>query len=310
MGSLWRPNVGWINQLGKELQSRRFSLQLYRMRLEKKREKNFLAFLKHHREQIEQAQQELENLHEQSNQTYWHIIEDLALQRSILSELDRRIYRPNNLDESLEEFCKVYNDTINSWVKQVEMPIEITENRDVQSLHHQIRSLNKRLQRSWKDLLRSSSRFRSDAERQFNVAAQELKSLQSKMIASLIEMENSTQLIGSLPKSLSKEDIRRSEVAISQQLRKIEREGKDWLHGRVAYLNESIRAMQDRMTLTKNLFKEVEGKKRMEVVNQAFHDVTLKRVLDLLHSNANGRCFSLVYSQRKGWYGANQLIYK
>lgn len=305
---------------------RELSLTQYRERIDKFWHESIESFRRNQLSQTELARQELETYIQKFNNLYTNVSEELQLQRDSLKDwnIQANFIRPEQIDRSLEDFRKFYNETIFTnfasivQERQVLQPHELMlkdfqtkgvdsskQARKLYSIfkgslfdswwpmktqtkglyHDEMNQLNKQLKMNWDTLVKLSLDGRKNAEVAVKNSMNELLQLQDEIAAKAKLLEHSTKEI--FPKASNKNDLRLRRGALESQLKKLEKEGNLWLEQRRQILDQSLKSLQERVKLSESMYDEVMGKRRASMHFSIMNDITLNKVLNMIDPNDN-----------------------
>eukprot|EP01039_Chlorochromonas_danica_P000263 gene263-282_t len=272
-----------------EIRYRKSSLEQYRDQITSRIHQSVLSFHTMQHLGWEKTQHELDNYIQRVNQTYVEVLQLLKKQKdSFTEELNFNYVRPFQIDQSLEDFQRFYNESLFQSLASKLLPSDHIPPRlyEFGPLGIQLELLNKKLATSWEGLVQQSQSSRGDAERAVIATLRDLQKLQDDLQNKANKLEATTREL--FPQTLSKEDLRKSREAIEKQMKKLEREGSLWIDDRFQALNATIKNLQDKVHMSESLFDEIVGKRRASLHYAIMNDITLKKVLTMMDANDAG----------------------
>lgn len=232
----------WSNAL----KYRKYDLDQYREEISSKVAESIENFRKDQLVAQSVAQKDLESYMEKFNQLYARNLVTLEKQKIAVDEMRKRmeISRPPNIDDSLEQFRKFYNESIvvgpyemvskqwrwNTIEKKTFDKKKTQESFFEESLIKQTERLREKLQNDWINAFKGSEK-RSGSKRKTRTiestvrsAASDLNKLQEDLTLNARQLALSTQ--NAIKTTIDKKDVRRETRNLEEQLKKLNREGK------------------------------------------------------------------------------------
>lgn len=146
--------------LNDEIRFRKLSIDQYREKINEKIRRKIESF-KYDQDLVRvDVQNKLDNYLNRFNQLYNESIESLKMQQESINELNNKYIRPKRIDESLEEFRRIYNESLfqglsndimkyNSKMKRI--PMSQIDNINI-NLKNNIKFVNKVLNKTFDDI--------------------------------------------------------------------------------------------------------------------------------------------------------------
>ena len=273
------------------------------------------------------AQKDLESYMEKFNQLYSKNLAALEKQRLAVDEMRRKveIKRPPNIDDSLDQFRRFYNESIvlgpyEAVSKQLKFnfldkksfkldskdsldPIFLEDN-----LVKQTERLKEKLYNDWNNLFginidtkkgkekrNKMSRKTGTFERTIRTAAMDLTKFQEDLTSNAYSIAISTQK--SILTTIDKKDLRRETRNLEKQLKRLNREGSIWVDEKISYMESTLKQMQEKLQITEKDFEELLFKRKANMQYSAMNDVTLNQILNFIDPADKGNFFFLFIIQ-------------
>jgi hypothetical protein len=242
-GANFMKNV--LSEWSNALKYRKYDLDQYREEISSKVTESIENFRKDQLVAQSVAQKDLDSYMEKFNQMYARNLATLEKQKIAVDEMRKRmeISRPPNIDDSLEQFRKFYNESIvvgpyemvsKQWrwstiEKKTFDPKMPQESLFEESLIKQTERLREMLRNEWINAFKvpekksKSKRKAWTIETTVRSAASDLNKLQEELTLNARQLALSTQ--NAIKTTIDKKDVRRETRNLEEQLMKLNREG-------------------------------------------------------------------------------------
>lgn len=306
----WKPSVisDWLIDVREDLKSRHYSFVKYKDEIAERVERSLDSFKNKQLESVKKTEDDLQDYIRNLNDLYNDALSQLEKQRVAIDELNKRKQaRSPSLDESLDQFKKAYNESVDFMLKwpEVEFKKHIRkiapswqhkdQSKDVDFIpfRQQMEQLDRALQSQWESVAFAATEGSRTADRLRKQLLNDFRSIQDNITisANIISDQSKT----TIQKALSKREAKREKVALETQLKRLESEGKVWLDDRAAQLEAVVRNLQEKLTSSTSLYDELVSRKKSQYYYSSLTDSTLSQVLKLIDPADEG--WDLIRSQ-------------
>lgn len=235
-----------LSEWSNALKYRKYDLDQYREEISSKVTESIENFRRDQLVAQSAAQKDLDSYMEKFNQMYARNLVTLEKQKIAVDEMRRRmeISRPPNIDDSLEQFRKFYNESIvvgpyemvsKQWrwstiEKKTYDPKKPQESLFEESLIKQTERLREMLRNDWIKAFKDPEKKGKSKRKEWTIettvrsAASDLNKLQEDLTLNARQLALSTQ--NAIMTTIDKKDVRRETRNLEEQLMKLNREGK------------------------------------------------------------------------------------
>lgn len=268
-----------------ELRYRKASFQQYQDQIEQFWNQSIDTFRNGQLRRSLVLEQELDEYRSKFDKLYQNITVVLQSQKDYLQELNNIVVRPKQIDQSLEDFRRFYNETLyQAFLSggpslKVSLRINVTD-----TINAQIDALNKQMKKNWDTLITSSQESRNAAE---EVVRDTFKEFANFHVAVVEKFENSA--IDMFPNSgITKTDLRARHKTLDAQLKRLEKEGSLWIENRFRVLEMSLKSLQERAKNSESIYEELISKRKSNLHYTVMNDITLNKVLQMIDPKDKG----------------------
>lgn len=236
----------FFNEWSNVLRYRKYNLDQYREEISSKVTESIESFRKDQLAAQSVAQKDLESYMDKFNQLYARNLATVEKQKLAVDEMRKRMEmsRPPNIDDSLEQFRRFYNESIivgpyemvskrwkwNTIDKKSYSTRKPVENLFDESMVKQTERLREKFQSEWINVFKGTTKRKGSKQKNWTVesamrsAAMDLNKLQEDLTSNARQLALSTQ--SSIKTTINKKDVRRETRNLEKQLKKLNREGE------------------------------------------------------------------------------------
>lgn len=286
-------------------------------------------FKKDRLDETSQALLEINNYVTKAQDLYKEVLFSIEQQRNELSELNRfmqgydKLRETYNLDESLDQFRKFYNVTIENSLKSINPKYDSVLSLDKisksiedllklqkldsmqkrETLLHKLSErkevydmlLQTNLMRSWDSILKTSEEASKSIESNTKPTISEFLRFQEDLINELKMIAMQAQ--NSLKREIIKSNVRNEKKSLEVALRKLEKElyvSPVWqiIEVQKKQAETLLKAIQEKIQFTNSSYDALMNKKKESMYYNYMNDVTLNKVLKLIDPSDKGIYFN------------------
>eukprot|EP01038_Epipyxis_sp_PR26KG_P007887 gene7887-10703_t len=236
------------------------------------------------------TQSELSKYVKKFSQLYNETLQSIKYQQEAMQEINRGYIRPKRIDESLDDFRKLYNESLfPSFIKKSSLQINtFSKAKDewfisdwfLSSLFNSNIKNKNTLSTSWSLLIQVTSDGVKNAEKVVSNTMNELIQFQKELSDTVQLVKKESEEL--FPLALNKNDIRIGRNIFENQIKKIEYDSSKWIDDRLAQLESTLKLLQEKVNATDSMYEELIGKRKAKVQFAVMNDVTMKKVLDMI----------------------------
>lgn len=230
-------------------------------------------------------QQELDEYRSKFDKLYNNITVALQSQKDYLQELNNVVIRPKQIDQSLEDFRRFYNETLyQAFLSggpsvKVSLRINVTD-----TINAQIDVLNKQMKKNWDSLIKSSQESRNAAEEVVRDTFKEFAHFQEAIVEKF--EDSAVELFSN--SGVTKADLRARRKLLDAHIKRLEKEGSLWIENRFRDLEMSLKSLQERAKNSETIYEELINKRRSNLHYTVMNDMTLNKVLQMIDPKDKG----------------------
>lgn len=276
-------NIGF--DIMDEIRYRRSTISQYRDQINSKVQFSLENFRRRNVKESKESFHELNTYVQKFNDLYQEAANSVEIQKNALLELNKEIYhRSNMLDDSLEQFRKAYNETVENIAPKVFQKWPAFQKKTVNSVNHSDKRIVTisidQLILNWNSVLQATIESSKSAEELRKQAISEFSSIQDELSHKAKVLVQRSQL--SLQKQIRKSEVKRERINLENQLQHLEKEGSLWVDSKKRQIETALKAIQDKITSTNSTYETLIGKRRESIYYSYMNDVTLNKVLKLI----------------------------
>jgi len=311
----------FISEVGEEIRSQTSSALQYQEMFSIRTQASLDAFRKAQLKAEQQARAELDMYKKRVQGLYDESLVKQRAQRDAMVELNKQVaeyttVRPRKIDESLEQFRRLYNDSISLVLPQLQhQPITksdksmgkirgkraywswqrgLLEHVDWESLASsnsetpfakQIETLQSNVHEQWRHVTDAVSDVASKTESTIQYATGDLNKVQEQLAINAARIaKKSIKNLELLPFT-TKKQLKKEKRLLEEQLHKLEQEGTLWVEQRVHQLESTVKVLQDKLLASNSAYEDLLNKRRASVYYSAVNDQTLSQVLSIIDTD-------------------------
>ena len=300
-----RPLTSLVGSIGKSLQESLDGLKDRNRDYRSVVSQSFEVFLTSQRAFGASSKGTLERYMTTLDRLYDEIVQTRSKQQAALDELTKQSYiRPRSIDESLESFKRVYNESLallphtlpsataaRSKKKQPSLLQSPQSERD--SFASQIDSMTRALTTSWDGVLGAASGLTERTGEAVQTTLEDLHGLQGNLLsrarnifnaslASALSSSSSSSSSSTTAAFPTRQAFDRERSALEQRFRDLEREGQSWVQQRAGQLESSIKLIREGFASSTLAYEELVSKRKASMYYTALSDSCLAQVLKVI----------------------------
>lgn len=292
---------GLFSDLKEQWQELRYgSLNEYRSKVMQRIHDSFDNFMSKQSKFAIDSQRDLKNYRDILSKLYSDTVSTKRKQQEALDDLTKQsLSRPMNIDESLDSFRRVYNDSVSlfatqfkpfyktpSYDKALHREQQRSQNLLIEPFTKQIDRLNHRLTHSWDSVLTIALDVTTRAEHAFQSTVEDLHGVQNNILSNAKGVLRAS-VANSLTGALNRDELMREVRSLDSKLKALEKEGHHWIDHRIAQIESSIKLMQEKIATSNSAYEELLTKRRASLYYTAVSDACLSQVLKLTDLKSN-----------------------
>lgn len=285
-----------FNGINEEIKFRKLNLYQYQEQIKQHISRAIEIFRYDQKELTNEVQQELDAYFHKINQIYNETMASFRKKEAAIQHLnDQNQLRPSKIDESLEEFQRLYNQSmVNTFAFMYPSNKTLSSSKQRKSkgrlslepFSSQADNLHEKLSETWLGLVKQATDGSHTAKDKVHRVMADFHLFQEELYQGVRVIEQN--ISATLPDASSKQEIRINRQSFEEQMSSLRAERKRWIKDQTIHMEHALKTLQDTIKSADTMYDELMGKKKASMGYTLLTDETLNNALKLIDSTDQG----------------------